>query len=99
MRKLKLQVQISVDGFIADKDGKTDWLVWSDWNSQWNWDDELKKYFNEIFESIDCILLSRKIAEGGFIEHWTSAANDPNDPRFRYAKKVNGTHKIVFTKT
>jgi dihydrofolate reductase len=98
MRKLKLQVQISIDGFIADKNGKTNWLLWKDWDRQWNWDDELKKYFNEIFESIDCILLSRKMAEGGFIDHWTAAAKEPDDPRFEYAKKINATHKIVFTK-
>jgi hypothetical protein len=29
MRKLKLEMQVSVDGFTADGDGNTDWMVWS----------------------------------------------------------------------
>lgn len=98
MRKLKLQVQMTVDGYVADPDGKTDWQVWN-WGAEWNWDDELKKDFEEIFDSIDCILLSRKMAKEGFISHWAEAAEDPNDPRFAYAKKINETHKVVFTKT
>ena len=28
MRKLKLQVQISVDGFIAGPNGEMDWITW-----------------------------------------------------------------------
>lgn len=98
MRKLKLQVQMTVDGYVADPDGKTDWQVWN-WGDDWNWDDELKKDFKEIFDSVDCILLSRKMAKEGFISHWAEAAEDPNDPRFAYAKKINETHKVVFTKT
>lgn len=34
MRKLKLQVQISIDGFVAGPEGEMDWLTW-------NWDDKL----------------------------------------------------------
>ncbi|MEJ7671425.1 MAG: dihydrofolate reductase family protein [Chitinophagaceae bacterium] len=57
MRKLKLQVQMSVDGYIAGPNGEMDWMVW-------DWDDELKKYVTEITEPVDCIVLGRKLALG-----------------------------------
>lgn len=98
MRKLILQVQMSVDGYIADENGANDWQVWK-WDIDWNWDDELKKYFNDTIESVDCILLSRKMAKEGFISHWEQAAENPNDPRYAYAKRINEMYKVVFTKT
>lgn len=48
MRKLKLQVVITIDGYIAVPDGEMDWMVW-------NWDDKLKAYVKEITEPVDCI--------------------------------------------
>lgn len=59
MRKLKLQMQLSLDGFVARPDGELDWMVW-------DWDDELKTCVNEITEPVDTIILERKMA-GGFI--------------------------------
>lgn len=85
MRKLKLQVQITVDGYIAGPNGEMDWMVW-------NWDDELKKYVGELTEPVDCIVLGRKLAQG-FIPHWAS------HPEAEGADKFNTTHKVVFTKT
>ena len=41
MRKLKLQVQMTVDGYIAGPNGEMDLWVW-------NWDDELKQYVKDI---------------------------------------------------
>jgi dihydrofolate reductase len=98
MRKLILQMQLTVDGFAADANGGNDWQVWN-WGAAWNWDDELKKYFTNIAETVDCILLSRKMAKEGFIDHWKQAAESLSDPRYAFAKKVNEVRKVVFSKT
>ena len=91
MRKVKLQVQISIDGFAADQNGGLDWMVW-------DWDDGLKGYVNELTDSIDTILLGRKMTDG-FISHWTSVANDPKDPDYAAGVKFTHTPKVVFSKT
>ena len=90
MRKLKLQVQMSIDGYMAGPEGEMDWL-------EWNWDDELKNYVIEITEPVDCILLGRKLAEG-FIDTWKNLADDP-DTVDDAARKMNDTAKVVFTKS
>lgn len=89
MRKLKLQMQTSIDGFVAGKSGAMDWMTM-------DWDEGLKSYITEITEPVDCIILGRVLAQG-FIDHWKSAAE--GDQLVEGAKKMNETHKKVFTKT
>jgi len=91
MRKLKLQVQMTVDGYIAGPKGEMDFMVW-------NWDNELKKYVKEITDPVDCIVLGRKLAEG-FIPYWATVAANPGHPEFTAGKKFTDTTKVVFTKT
>ena len=85
MRKLKLQVQMTIDGYMAGPNGELDFAL-----REWN--DELKKYVGELTEPVDCIVLGRKLAQG-FIPHWAS------HPEQEGASKFNTTHKVVFTKT
>jgi dihydrofolate reductase len=98
MRKLKLLVQMSLDGYIADAEGKTDWMIWN-WTEHWSWDDELKKHFNGLKASLDCVLLSRKMAEEGFIDHWNNISQKIENPQSTFARKITLAHKVVFTKT
>lgn len=91
MRKLKLQVQMTVDGFIAGINGEMDWMVW-------NWDDKLKEYVKDLTEPVDCIVLGRKLAEG-FIPHWNKVAANTENPEHAAGIKFTNTHKVVFTKT
>lgn len=76
---------MSVDGFIAGPDGEMDWMVW-------NWDDRLKDYVGKITDTVDCIILGRKLAEG-FIPYWSS------HPEEEGAEMINSLPKIVFSKT
>lgn len=91
MRKLKLQVQMTVDGYIAGPNGEMDFMVW-------NWDDELNQYVQAITDQVDCIVLGRKLAEG-FIPYWAGVAADADNPEFTSGKQFTDTHKVVFTKT
>lgn len=91
MRKLKLQVQMTVDGYIAGPNGEMDFMVW-------NWDDELKQYVTDITEPVDCIILGRKLAEG-FIPYWATVAANLDAPELTAGKKFTDTPKVVFTKT
>lgn len=85
MRKLKLQIQLSIDGFISGPDGEMDWMIW-------NWDNQLKHFVTKITEPTDTIVLGRKLAEG-FIPHWNTHKD------LEGAEKINDSKKIVFTKT
>jgi dihydrofolate reductase len=99
MRKLKLQVQITVDGFVGGPDGDLDWRVW-------DWDDKLKAFAYPLRDTSDTILLGRKMAQT-FIPHFEETVNTLKpgngdkalDERFDYANRMVNMPKIVFTKT
>lgn len=91
MKKLKLQVQISVDGYVTGSNGEMDWLVW-------DWDDALKQYVDNLTKSVDTILLGRKMV-GGFVSHWGDVANDTNNPEHETGKTFIDMPKVVFTNT
>lgn len=97
MRKLILQMQMSVDGFVSPANGNLDWQVWG-WGDRWAWDDELKGAFNAVFEGVDTILLSRKIVVEGYLDHWGRAAkNHPANPHYAFAQRVVDARKVVLT--
>lgn len=91
MRKLKLQVQISIDGFICGPQSQMDWLVMK-------WSDDIQEYVDRITAPVDTILLGRKLAEG-FIPHWAAVAADESHPERSAGRKYSETDKVVFTKT
>jgi dihydrofolate reductase len=94
MRKLRLQVQISIDGCIAGPNNEMDWLLWDDILS----DDNYIKYLNEITESVGTIIMGRKMVDE-FIPYWTEVMNKPDDPWNAFSKKMVEIPKVVFTKT
>jgi len=91
MRKLKLQVQITVNGFIAKPGGELDWMTW-------NWSDDIKAFVTDLTNSMDTIILGRKLAEG-FIPYWADVKANPDHPEYEAGKTFTDTPKIVFSKT
>jgi dihydrofolate reductase len=91
MRKLKLQVQMSIDGCIAGPNNEMDWMVFYG-------DEKLKEYEIRLHEPVGTILLGRKMTNE-FVSYWSNVMNKPDDPEYTFAKKMIETPKIVFTKT
>jgi dihydrofolate reductase len=98
MKKVKLEIQVSIDGFAADRDGRSNWMRWN-WGEEWTWDDALRHYHLDLTTSSDCILLSRKMAEEGFHLHWERVAEDSADPQYAFAKPITEMHKVVFSRS
>ncbi|MBN8702262.1 MAG: dihydrofolate reductase family protein [Bacteroidetes bacterium] len=87
MRKLKLQTQISIDGFISGLNGEMDWITF-------NWSEDLISYVTQLTEPVGTIVLGKNLAQG-FIPHWTAALNSETpEPG---AEKFVKTPKVVFS--
>jgi dihydrofolate reductase len=82
---------MSIDGCIAGPNGEMDWMVGLQ-------DDKLMKYAYELTESIDTILLGRKMTDV-FISYWSDVIKNPDDPWYAFGKKMIEIPKVVFTKT
>ena len=90
MRKPKLQVQITADGFVAGPEGQLDWMTWE-------MDEKLKALISELADTSDILLLGRKMT-GGFIRYWEHTSTQPESPDYLFARKMVDIPKIVFSK-
>ena len=98
MRKVKAEVQTSIDGFMASVDGRTDWMVWN-WGPDWTWDPALRQCHVDLTTSSDCVLLSRKMATDGVINHWEAVALHEANPQYAFAKPIADMRKVVCSNT
>ena len=92
MRKLKLQMQTTIDGFVARPNGALDWMISGQLHG------EVGNLVNELIDSSDTILMGRKMTDE-FVNYWTKAVETPENFEYAFAKKMLDTPKIVFTKT
>lgn len=90
MRKLKLQMQVSIDGMVAAKTQTGP--------GHFNWDHEVRQYSIDNAANVDCILLGRKTAPG-FISHWKSVTANPKDDDHEFGKLITSIPKVVFSRT
>src|ERR1700759_3927713 len=89
MIKIKLQMQMTINGYVGGLNGESDWMTW-------NPDDEFVKFLSSLIDTSDTLLLGRKTAEG-IINFWEKTAVE--NPAHPFAKKIVAIPKIVFTKT
>src|SRR3989442_4865882 len=88
-RKLKLQVQMTVDGFVAGPEGQLDWMTRT-------LDEGVIARIVQLTDTSDTILLGRKMT-AGFIDYWEAV--QPDSPEYIFARKLVDTPKVVFSKT
>jgi len=86
VRKFKLQVQTSVDGYMAGPNGEMDWMTFP-------WTDDINAYIGALDDPVDCIVLGRKLAEG-FIPAW--ASGPPGEDQASI-DKMNDMPKVVIS--
>lgn len=91
MRKLKPQMQITADGFVAGPEGQLDWMTW-------NMDEKLQGFITHLTDTSDTILLGRKMTPG-FIDYWEREITKPQGPQYPFARKMVELPKLVFSKT
>ncbi|ASK32526.1 deaminase [Chryseobacterium sp. T16E-39] len=93
MRKLKLQMQITLDGFVCGPNGEQDWV----WLSP---PDEVGfQKIVELADTSDTLLMGRKMTRQ-FIDHWENVAdNMPDHPTNLLAKMIVDMRKITFSHT
>jgi dihydrofolate reductase len=89
VRKLKLQMQMTIDGFVAGPEGQLDWMTW-------DMDQQLGSFIDQLTDTSDTILLGRKMTPG-FISYWEGVK--PDSAEYEFARKMVGLEKVVFSKT
>ena len=90
VRKLKLQVQMTLDGFVGGPEGQLDWI----WLNE-KPDENFSGKIIELADSCDTILLGRKMTRG-FIDYWENVVdNQPDNPEQSLAQRMVNMHKIA----
>ncbi|ANH81807.1 hypothetical protein A8C56_13195 [Niabella ginsenosidivorans] len=90
MRKLILEEWVSLDGYVADREGNLDFFTrLSPEENTYSDQDQLR-----FLQTIDTILLGRKTYQL-FADFWPTATTDQEV----IADKLNGTKKMVFSNT
>jgi dihydrofolate reductase len=93
MRKLKLQVQMTLDGFVAGPNGELDWM----WTGKG--DESLLQRIIDLADSCDTILMGRKMMPG-FVEYWENVVDTQPESREQpLAQLMVNLPKIAFSRT
>ncbi len=94
MRKLKLQMQITVDGFVAGPNGELDWM----WTGGQR-DDVMFNQILAIADSCDTILLGRNMTPG-FVNYWENVVDhQPDSVEQPLAQRMVNMNKVVFSRS
>jgi dihydrofolate reductase len=88
-RKIILQIDVTVDGFIAGANGDTSWV---------NVDGDMMQAASDLLDTVDTILLGR-VAYQDFITFWPSADDTQPTTFSRIVGQINHADKLIFSRT
>jgi dihydrofolate reductase len=93
MRKLKLQVHMTIDGFATRKNGENDWIFVS------GPDEAGFQKLIDLADTCDTLLVGRRMAPV-FIGHWQSMADGrPDTSQKTFGQLIAKMRKVVFSRT
>jgi dihydrofolate reductase len=96
--RLIVHMQVSLDGLVASSVPGSTWQLWN-WGPDSPWSADAKARFNALFDAVHGILLSRPMLAEGYLDHWHRAADEhPNDPDYRFARRISELPKFVLTR-
>jgi dihydrofolate reductase len=84
MRVLRMQLQVTADGYLGGPDGELDWMTVP-------WSDDLTAYGGAVHDGVDTIVLGRRLAEG-FIPAWAAGPEGEDQESIDF---MNSTPKVV----
>lgn len=88
MRKLKLQMHISLDGYVTAEQGATNFV----------WDTDVLDFCVNNLDKVNTILLGQHTAQE-FIGFWDGVAITPDHPEWKLGKRISEIPKVVFSNT
>lgn len=88
MRILKLQMAVTVDGFVAGPDGQGDWLT--------KYDPTAWGEAHRLIDTSDTLLMGRKMVPE-FMTYWEKVT--PDSDEYAFAQKMLAVPKLVFSHT
>ncbi len=87
MRKLKLQMHISLDGFVATTNSEP---------TNFKWDDGVRSYSIDNLKKADCLLIGRTTAEA-LIPAWAEIDANPKHADYELGKRITDIPKVIFS--
>jgi dihydrofolate reductase len=88
MKKLKLQMHMTLDGFSNMESA----------GNEFKWDAKVIKFCVDNLKDVDTLLLGRKTADE-LIPFWDKVALDKKHPDYALGKRISELPKIVFSNT
>jgi len=89
VRHVILQIDVSLDGFMADANGTINWVTSTD---------EMNQEASDLLSTADTILLGR-VAYQDFVQYWPFANTNAPTLASKIASQINHATKIVFSRT